>query len=823
MPKAIVKVVLVVVVGLCLLTFRFPIFADVNTNVFVPPRPSDLQLMTSINPDNPTYAQAEDIEVEITYGSSLNFAAPMTIVGKWSQGTIEGQPYPSEDILDYVVGSATSAYGSTAPVIDSVNRTVTWTVSSFPAQLTDQTVSFHLKTNFNYTASQNVSFTIGAYLTDSETTINATDITRIYQYNPLGPTPTPTSTPVLTPTSSPSTGTTSTSTPTSTPIPTATPTPAPPAFIIKTVDIQTVSSKNITLYLTTNQRSTAKIIYGTTPGTLNKSVSDNSLDVEHTITLSGLIPDTKYYFKVIAVNRYNKTNASDIFTVKTAVISEAPAIALNTFTVTSANKILVAPVNLSSDEATKQQQKTLVIPQSTVYDLRFALTKVKPVKSIKVVLRKKKMVLGDSVSMLTQIFGLNNQDPITQEDSSEIMPTAANGVNVKEARMTEIQPGIFYGRLVSNLPLGEYELFAIASDNDGNISETKLSNVKVINRLTVFSKDIKQLIENARIYLSFYSSGAKRYEPLLPTLISIINPSYTDSMGKSSIVLPQGKYRVLVSDLGYKDKIIDFTIGIGKNDGFPTVYLEKESSFNLASTLIYYGRSIRDVYIYYTMQYFTALSKSLRFFNLINAMSLGLFVIVTLLSFKFRTHISLGSMFSYLIYHIRKLSGQNISAAYLEGNVLEEKTKIPIGKAQVYLIDKNTHQTVRQTATNINGHFFFKLNDSKDYEILAIKRNYEITPFNETSTETHGNKPVNILLKKSESRGSLPRVIVTKFIEAPIGFLFEYLLVSSFMFELTSIPYFGFQRTLPFLIISMLNLLLWVLHLKQKTKPKKAI
>jgi hypothetical protein len=101
--------------------------------------------------------------------------------------------------LDYVVGSATTAYGETQPVIDTVNRTVTWTVSSFPGQLTNQAVSFHLKTNLNYTASQVVSFTIGAYLSDSETTITATDINRNYQYNPSGITPTTTPTPTPTP------------------------------------------------------------------------------------------------------------------------------------------------------------------------------------------------------------------------------------------------------------------------------------------------------------------------------------------------------------------------------------------------------------------------------------------------------------------------------------------------------------------------------------------------------------------------------------------------------------------------------------------------
>ena len=541
------------------------------------------------------------------------------------------------------------------------------------------------------------------------------------------------------------------------------------------------------------------------------------------MTLSDLSPDTKYFFKVIATNASNKTTISDIFSVRTATISESPVIATNTFIVTSSNEVLVAPTNLNSDNLSAQEQKTLVIPQSTVYNLRFSFVEAKPIKSIKVVLRKKKMVLGISNSIFARLFNLNNQDATAQEDPLGIIPTTyGSDANVKEANLAEIEPGIFSGRLISDLPPGEYELFAVVADNNGNISETKLSDVKVIFRLTTLSKETKQPIEAARVYLSFYDPGSKKYSPLLPTLMSITNPSFTDSNGESPIVLPQGKYQALVSDLGYKEKTVNFTIGIGSNDGFPTVYLEKEG-FNLMSTAIYYGRSIRDVYIYYTMQYFTALSQSLRFFNLINAISLGLLVIITLLSFRFRTHIPLRSMFSYFVYHVRKMSGQNISAFYLEGIISDDKTKTPIGRAQVYLIDSKTHQTIRQTYTNINGHFFFKLDNHEKYEILAVKKGYEVTPFVEAAKETYEKAPINILLKKSESQSSFFGIILTKLIEAPIGYLFEYLLISSFLFEITSIPYFGFERTLPFILISGFNLFLWILHLKQKSQTQKVI
>jgi hypothetical protein len=806
MFKAILKTVVFLLVistiyHLCpsLISADDDVAGSTTASVSVPPRASDLQLSTVLDSDSSTFAQGQEFGVQITYGSHLHFAASMTIVGQWTQGTIDGEVNPNVDILDYVPGTATLAYNDVTPVVDLVNRTITWTISSFPAQLYDQTLSFRLKTNSNYTASQKVAFTVKAYMTDSETTINAPDINRNYQFNPPGPTAAPTSAPTIAPT------------------------PTPQPFAIKTVNVQTVSDNNVTIYIATTQPSKSKIYYGTSASALSRSAADNSFGLTHWMTMSNLLPDTKYYFDVTADNASHNLVGSDIFVVKTAAKSETPTIALNTFAVTSANKLLVAPVNQVDETPTAQEQKTLVIPQSIIYDLRFSFKESKSLKSVKVVLRKKKQVLGAATSIFAKLFNFNNQNSVTEENSLGILPTAfADNVNIKEVGLTEIQPGVYYGRLISNLPTGEYELFAIASDYNGNITETKLSNVKIINRLTILSKETSEPIENARIYLSFYNSHSKRYEPLLPTLISITNPSYTDVQGESSLVLPQGKYRILASNLGYKDKTVDFTIGIGSHDGFPTVFLEKES-FNLLSMAIYYGRSIRDVYIYYTLQYFTALSQSLRFFNLINAISLGLFVIVTLLSFRFRTHIPLRSIFAYFVYHLRKLGGKNLSELYLEGTVLDGTNKKPIGKAQIYLIESKSRQTVEKTTTNVNGHFFFSLNNQNRYEILAVKEGYEITPAVEAAKEINENKTIRIILRKSESQRGFLKTIATRLIEAPVGYLFEYLLVSSFLFEVTSIPYFGLGRTFPFILISGFNLCLWILHLKQKSQTQKVI
>jgi len=96
-----------------------------------------------------------------------------------------------------------------------------------------------------------------------------------------------------------------------------------------------------------------------------------------------------------------------------------------------------------------------------------------------------------------------------------------------------------------------------------------------------------------------------------------------------------------------------------------------------------------------------------------------------------------------------------MSSFYFEGTVLDGETKRPISRVNIYLIDGETHQTIKQTTTNINGHFFFALGIHKNYEVLAVKNGYEITPFIEALEETYSKKPIIILLKESEAKPTL--------------------------------------------------------------------
>ena len=98
------------------------------------------------------------MEYKLSYTSNLTFSSNFQVVASWTQGTIGNSSAPSIDIVNYATNTATDGYGGAKPIIDTVNRTITWNLSSFPGNST-QSVSFQLVTLDSFTGLENVAFT----------------------------------------------------------------------------------------------------------------------------------------------------------------------------------------------------------------------------------------------------------------------------------------------------------------------------------------------------------------------------------------------------------------------------------------------------------------------------------------------------------------------------------------------------------------------------------------------------------------------------------------------------------------------------------------
>jgi len=180
-------------------TYALSIVTDnqIKITATVPSQVSSLPISIESVTTGSQFSQNTTLDYKITYGSLASSAIPLTIQAQWSQGTIEGSPTPSVDIVDYVIGSASDAYGGATAIVDTVNNTITWTIPSFPGNTVDQTVTFSLKTNTSYTGASSVSFDVSARAISGSTVTPDQTVTQTYLYSAPAasastPTPTPT-------------------------------------------------------------------------------------------------------------------------------------------------------------------------------------------------------------------------------------------------------------------------------------------------------------------------------------------------------------------------------------------------------------------------------------------------------------------------------------------------------------------------------------------------------------------------------------------------------------------------------------------------------
>jgi hypothetical protein len=749
--------------------FILPIFAQVTTTVSVPPRQQDLQIKLELLNNLSDYPQNTTLTYRLTYGSYLPYNASTKVEVSWTQGTIEGDNSPSIDILDYVVGSAENGIQSTTPVVDTINRKITWNFSSFPANSTNNTLTLKLKTNSSYQGEEKVNFTANAKITVSSTTVTESESNDYLYDSSILPTSTPTSTP--TPTTS------QTNTPTSqTNTPTPTPTPITISFEIKNVEIRRISNNSASIFIEMSKRSRAMVTYGSTINLGNSQASSQYL-LSQLINLDNLTPNTDYFFRILAVSEQGEQLRSDYFTFKTALSPSSTKVDLNSIVVVSGNNVIFD--NLGRD-ATSSAQNVVIIPRNTAFQFKLSMTETKTVNDIKLLFRK---LSGQT------ILGLNN------------LNFQANAASIS---LSEVGNGVYSVALSSNLEPGVYQLIASYIDDVGNLVEQDIAILKITNPFTVLDKNGGP-IEGARVFLYIYSEAQKSYIPLSSSFLNIENPLFTDLNGIVDLVLPKGKYKADVADIRYSDKTVEFEILQDIKSGYPVVYLE-DSPLSIVNVTKYYWRGFREVFLVSTAGYLASLQKSVRFFDLITALTMGLLVIITLYAFLRKNNIShLPSYFAYLLHHFLNTKSKD---KYIKG-VIKEHSGSPVVGAHVYLINNQNQEVENSTLTNRNGEFFFKRGDDT-YYLVAMKKGYH------SSSQIEGQDKGFIIYEMDKKDEGSKKLIEysKKTFGGILAFSFEAMLIISLFFLLIFVNYFGFVKTAPFIAISAFNILVWVMHFR---------
>ncbi len=741
--------------------------STINITASVDPKVSDLQIDIESQDSGKRFAQDKTLTYKITYGSYLTSDFPIILEAKWTQGTISGSSSPNVDILDYVTASATNGINSTAPVVDLINRKITWEFTSFPANSLNNTVTFKLKTNSSYTGSKSVAFDVSTRSISKTTTTPYDNVSQSYLYN---------------------FSTTLTSTPTPTVIPTPTPKPIiGPVF--ETVDIKRILQNSASVFASITQKAKMKISYGKIRNNLDKTISFSDFSFNKVFELKDLEENTSYYFKVFATNTSGKTIASDTYILTTSK-GEPAKIEENSIVVTSKNNIIYNTVN-ATDTGSSKKEQFIVIPQNTNYQITFSFKNRNSVKRAKFILKK-------LLSSSKRVLGFNT---FTNEAEA-----ATNNVSLLETK-----PGVYTATVRSHVEPGVYELIVSFIDENGNLSEENLGLLRVTNPFTVLKQN-KEPIDGARVFLYLYNLSSKVYIPLSSGDLNLQNPNFTDHFGVVNFVLPKGKYKAEISDIDYKQKTVSFAIEDSDQTDYPIVYLEKEN-INILRIIRYYIRGFNEIFLVNTAAYVDSLRFSIRFFDLVAFAVLSSFVILTLFAFSHRHGIAIRSFVSYFFY---LLNHKQRNKKYITGAVFDQHES-PIPLANVYLTDADTEQIIQNTKTNSKGEFFFKKGAGK-YLLMVMKKGYQSTP--QLPYDEKEDVSFKINMEKKDIKSTFMDIFSHLFANL-FGMTFETLGLLSLIFEIIFIPSFGIVKTLPFLIISIFNLLLWTLHLRHHQRYGK--
>jgi hypothetical protein len=745
----------------------------------VPANPSDYPV--SISSDlTGNASQNQTLNYQIDYGSlSAAITKPLTIKAEWSRGTLENFPIPTLDILDYVIGSGTSAYNGVEPVIDLIDRTITWTIPDFPTNTLGQTVSFSLQTNDQYTGSSLVNFDVSVTVTAGNITVATDTINQYYQYNPpyLSPTPTPTSIP--TPTSVSTPAPTSTSTPaitlapgiptatsapaaTSTPVQGPTPTPKPfrEKLKIEKVEIINLSSNEAGIRVATNIPLDKLILtYGLTPKKITQKIIFLKPDNFEIFLLTNLNPQNLYYFRLEAQADTDRL-FSDIFTFKTPAVSDLPEVVKSTLLANSDGKVLYDAARIDKEI----NDYLVIIPKAVEYSIQFQVDKHDLVKQATLIL-KSRQVLG-----ISSAYGAEPASSLTD--------------------LIEIRPGWFMGRLLSPSEVSFYEMSVRLSGINGTIIENKLADMEIIEPMRILELESLAPIESAKVEISLYNSKEKRFLIIPPNTLLSENPVFSETDGEVALVLPRGKYRAKVTALGYSEKQTEFEISAGGDLKLPSIYLEKDK-FNLLVVGRYYSGTFTDVW-QYCKNNLKYLFSSGRFFNLVALINLILLVINTTIFYRnsLKTNI---------------FGGKNRDD-YIDG-------KINVSGADIILIDAEASRILAKTKSNWLGRFRFKLKPAKRYKLSASKSGYETSPFFEyVGDEGILAGDIKINLKRSEDKQKLKYILNEWFYWEISDLSTGVLNISVLLVEILFINKFGWSATAIWILIGILNLILWLVY-----------
>jgi hypothetical protein len=148
------------------------------------------------------------------------------------------------------------------------------------------------------------------------------------------------------------------------------------------------------------------------------------------------------------------------------------------------------------------------------------------------------------------------------------------------------------------------------------------------------------------------------------------------------------------------------------------------------------------------------------------------------------------------------------------GKVYDDITQTPVSKALVSIIDAKHNNLLAHLKTNRLGEFYYKkLDNVEKIKISVMREGFIPSPMLEYSKKALSEMPIVINIEKDDAYQKSLIGVVALSLENILGAFGEFLLVLTIILEIYFIPPLGILRVLPFLVLSIFNVMLLILYL----------
>jgi hypothetical protein len=342
-------------------------------------------------------------------------------------------------------------------------------------------------------------------------------------------------------------------------------------------------------------------------------------------------------------------------------------------------------------------------------------------------------------------------------------------------------------------------------DFNGNIVEQPVAIVEVVHPMQIINSKTHEGIENAKVTLYYFNQRLKTYDFLSEEATSITNPEKSDRYGYVWVTLPVGKYKGEVDVLGYKSRTVDFEIGKDSSN-YPTIELTP-LPFSISTLFAYIVTSFLD-FFNSSKNFLSSLTSTIRFFDLISFTTVLLLVFLTAVATSRRLAVPLALLPYFAFYHLMRIIKRPNHAFIIHGKVISSAGEVVPG-ALIY-ISSNGRKVISQTHSSSDGEFLTKIRQAANSKITISKRGFA------SISKLVGKDKLDSAIILEISQTKRPKgfgIESLRWYTAYLtGSLFEALMLITLLVELLFVMEFGWLKVIPFIIVSLLNILLWAVN-----------